>query len=181
MKMLVCLLTCSFLTYTVPACTQNAATATSPKPDTMAVEVLNRDQVEKIMPATVFFRGQTAMTQGRNSAGIRLKGGKLVLAAMVDTSGYSSGIAERYQAYLITEVGLRVGGKALGPGAYGFGFVSKDRMVVMDVGGNEILNAGTVRNEALKRPVPLQIVSEGGEYRLYLGRSFVTLAPEAGK
>ena len=186
MRTLVCVLACSFLAcslqpYSVAACTQDAATATAPKPNATAVEVMNRDQAEKIMPATVFFRGQTATTQGRNSAGLRLQGGKLVLAALVDASGYSSGIAERYQGYLLTEVDLRVGKKVLAPGAYGFGFVAQDRMVVMDLGGNEILDAGTARDETLKRPVPLQIVSEGGEYRLYLGRSFVTLAPEAGK
>ena len=143
--------------------------------------VLNRGQAEKIMPISVFYRGQSESTQGRNSAGIRLEGGKLVLASLVDTSGYSSGIAERYQAYLLTEVRLKVGDKVLPPGAYGFGFIANDRMVVMDIGANEMINVATRRNDALKRPAPLQILNEEGAYRLYLGRSYVTLAPEAEK
>ena len=130
------------------------------------------------MPASVFFRGQTATTQGRNAAGIRLDGGKVVVAAIVDTGGYSTGVAQRYQAYLITEVKLRVGDKTLVPGTYGFGFVAPEQVLVMDVGDNEILRTGTTRNAGMKRPVPLQILRENGEYRLYLGRSYVTVSPE---
>ncbi len=156
-------------------------TAGGPVKSGPTVEILGRDQAEKIMPATVFFRGQTATTQGRNSAGLRVTGGKLVLAALVDSSGYSSGIAERYQAYLISEVYLRVDGKVLAPGSYAFGFLSGDHMVVMDVGGNEIADVRTIRQEGMKRPVPLQIVADNGEYRLYLGRTYVTLLPEENK
>jgi len=46
-----------------------------------------------------------------------------VLAGLVDTSGYSTGVASKYQGYLITEVPLKIGGKRLPAGAYGFGFL----------------------------------------------------------
>ncbi len=141
---------------------------------------LTRDQAAAILPPNVFYRGQSASIQGRNSAGIKLPNGKLVLAAMVDTGGYSTAIQQTYQAYLITEVSLSFGGKTLPPGAYGFGFVGGDRAVVMDIGGNEILQASTTRDDALARPNPLQILADTanpGHYRLYLGRSFVVLTP----
>lgn len=141
-------------------------------------QILHRDEAEKIMPATVFFRGQTATTEGRNSAGLRLAGGALVLVALVDASGYSSGVAERYQGYLLTEVALRVGDSMLAAGAYGFGFLSGDRMVVMDLGGHDVLSTSTTRNSAMRRPEPLQIVNEGGQLHLYLGRSYVAIAPQ---
>ena len=143
--------------------------------------VLSRDEAEKLMPASVFYRGQTATTQGRNAAGFRVESGKVVVAAIVDTGGYSTGVAQRYQAYLITEVRLRVGNKTLVPGSYGFGFVAPEQLLVMDIGDNEILRSTTTRNEAMKRPVPLQILSENGEYRLYLGRSYVTVTPDGEK
>ena len=61
------------------------------------------------MPAQVFFRGQSATVQMRNSGGIRYADGMFTIMALVDTSGYSSGIQQKYQAYLITEVPLQVG------------------------------------------------------------------------
>ena len=143
-----------------------------------SVTVLNREQASAILPGSVFFRGQTASMQTRNSAGVRLPSGKLVLAAMVDTSGYSSALQETYQAYLLTEVRLDIGGQTLPPGAYGFGFIAGNKMVVMDIGGNEILRATTTRDEALARPTPLQIVADGqARARLYLGRSYVLVTP----
>ena len=141
--------------------------------------VLTRDQATPLMPATVFYAGQTAPVQARNSAGVRFPGGKLLLAAMVDTSGYSSGIQQSYQAYLITETPISLGDKTLQPGAYGFGFVAGDKMVVMDLGGGLLINTSTQRDSQMTRPTPLQIQSAPGaqgHYRLYLGRSFVEFA-----
>ncbi len=144
--------------------------------------LLTHEQAEAILPASVFYRGQSATIQGRNSAGIRLNGGRLVLAAIVDTGGYSTAVQQTYQAYLLTEVALKLGDKTLAPGAYGFGFVAGDRMVIMDVGANEILEAKTTRDAALARPKPLQLIADEtatGSYKLYLGRSFVELTPQA--
>jgi hypothetical protein len=167
---------CSFLAFYSVCIAFGAAFGQTPvsKPaDTPAV--LNRDQASTFLPPSVFFRGQSATIQARNSAGVRLEGGKLVLAAMVDTSGYSSAIQQTYQAYLITEVQLSISGQTLSPGAYGFGFVS-GTMVVMDLGGNEILRTATTRDTAIARPTPLQILSSNGSVRLYLGRDYVALA-----
>jgi hypothetical protein len=145
------------------------------------IVVLNHEQASAILPPAVFYRGQSASTQGRNSGGLKLPDGKLVLFTIVDTSGYSSSVQETYQAYLLTEVPLTIGGQMLQPGAYGFGFVAGDKMVIMDIGGNQILSEATMHDEGLKRPTPLQVLpdSSGGAYRLYLGRSFVTFSPAA--
>jgi hypothetical protein len=157
-----------------------APAAGSAASETAAPGILTREQAGAILPASVFYRGQSATIQARNSSGIRLAGGRLVLAAVVDTGGYSTAVQQTYQAYLITEVPLKLGEQVLAPGAYGFGFVAGDRMVVMDVGGNEILHAKTVHDAKLTRPNPLQIVADAGapgHYRLYLGRTYVSLAP----
>jgi hypothetical protein len=160
------------------------ASAAATQPATAAPGLLTREQAGAVMPATVFFRGQSASTQARNSAGLRLPGGKLILAALVDTSGYSSAVRESYQAYLLTEVPLHIGGKELAPGAYGFGFVasgsgSSDKFVALDIGGNVLFTVPTTRDTALTRPNPLQLVRDTapGSFRLYAGRSFVTLMP----
>lgn len=142
--------------------------------------VLKAADAANLMPAQVFFRGQSASVQMRNSGGIRYADGMFTLMALVDTSGYSSGIQQRYQAYLITEVPLELGdgaeAKRLAPGAYGVGFIQNDRFVVMDLGAHELLNVGTHHDAELHRPMPLQVLDANtpGTYRFYEGRSYVT-------
>jgi hypothetical protein len=97
-----------------------------------------------------------------------------VLAGLVDNSGYSTGIREKYQAYLITEASLQFGVQTLKPGAYGMGFIEGGKFVVLDLAANELLQAPSQKDTAMKRPVPLQVTAtESGKYRLYTGRDFV--------
>jgi hypothetical protein len=130
---------------------------------------------DKLFPDKVFFRGQSATVQGRNSGGVRYADGFLVLAALVDSSGYSSGLKEKYQGFLITELPLEIAGQTLKPGQYGFGFVEGNNFVVMDVAASDLLKVSSTKDPDLKRPVPLQIVaaSAAGKYRLYKGRDYV--------
>ena len=129
----------------------------------------------KVFPDKVFFRGQVAGVQARNTGGVRYADEFLVMAGLVDNSGYSSGLKEKYQGYLITEVPVQVGGQTLRPGAYGFGFIEGDKLVVMDLGGNDVLQVSSTKDADIKRPVPLQMVagSSAGNYRLYKGRDYV--------
>ncbi len=93
------------------------------------------DITGKIFPDQVFFRGQVAPVQMRNTGGIRFGDDFYVLAGLVDNSGYSTSIRQKYQGYLITEVTLEMGGQKLAPGAYGVGFIAGNRFVVMVLGG----------------------------------------------
>ena len=141
--------------------------------------VLDRQQAAALLPSSVYYKGQSAPVQARNSAGIRFPGDKLALTALVDNSGYSSAVQQTYQGYLLNETRLKIGDKILAPGAYGFGFIAGDRVVVMDIAGNEILRASTTRDEQMARPNPLQILPDAsapGHYRLYLGRSYAILS-----
>jgi hypothetical protein len=129
----------------------------------------------KLFPDKVFFRGQVASVQARNSGGVRFSDDLLVMAGLVDASGYASGIKEKYQGYLITEVPLDINGQSLKPGAYGFGFIENDKLVVMDLGANDLFRVSSKKDADLKRPVPLQFVAGpgAGVYRLYKGRDYV--------
>ncbi|HXX16448.1 MAG TPA: hypothetical protein VEJ47_16225 [Candidatus Eremiobacteraceae bacterium] len=139
--------------------------------------VLKAAETGKLFPEKVFFRGQSATVQARNSSGVRYDDGFVVMAALVDSSGYSSGLKEKYQGYLINEVPVEIGGQTLKPGQYGFGFVEGNKFVVMDVGANEVLQANSTKDTEMKRPVPLQIVSTApGKYKLYKGRDYVEFA-----
>src|SRR5499425_302238 len=77
----------------------------------------------KLFPEAVFFRGRSAPVQMRNTGGVHFADDLYMLAGMVDNSGYSSGIRQKYQAYLLTEVPLQIGSQTIKPGAYGFGFL----------------------------------------------------------
>src|SRR5258706_12195358 len=68
------------------------------------------DVGNKLLPEKVFFRGQIAPVQARNTGGVRYADGFLVFAGLVDSSGYSTSIREKYQAYLINEVPVEIGG-----------------------------------------------------------------------
>ena len=77
--------------------------------------VLSSDELKKAVPAEYFFRGQKAPVQLRNAVGFQLADGKMMLAALVDASGYSTAIQQKYQGMLITETKLNIGGSELAP------------------------------------------------------------------
>jgi len=134
------------------------------------------DITSKIFPEQVFFRGQVAPVQMRNTGGVRFSDDMFVLAGMVDSSGYSTAIRQKYQAYFISEVPLEISGQKLPPGAYGIGFISGEKFILMDLGAHDLFEVDSSKDSEMKRPVPLQVVSSGGKYRLYAGRSFVEFA-----
>jgi len=138
--------------------------------------VLPAAEATKLLPASVYFKGQSATTQLRNSGGIKFADGFYTLAVMVDTSGYSSDVQQKYQAYFITEIPIKIEGHELAAGIYGAGFVSGDKFVVMDVGAHDLFTVDSHTDAELKRPMPLKVMAANGGFRFYEGRKFVTLA-----
>jgi hypothetical protein len=137
-------------------------------------QVLTGEQVKKIAPSTYYFAGQSAATQVRNTAGLKNSAGKVVLAGLVDTSGYSTAIQEKYQGFLISETKLSFDGATLDPGEYGFGF-KNGKFLVMNVAATDLFSIGSKDDDQLKHPVPLKIEKDGDGYRLYAGRKFVVV------
>lgn len=150
------------------------------KSSTAATTILNPAAAAKLAPATVFFRGQSASMQLRNTFGLRTASGAIVLIGLVDSSGYSTGLQQKYQGYILTEVPLDFAGKKLAPGAYGFGFLASNHFAIMNLAAQDILGAPWSADAALNRPRPLQIVqgTQPNAFRLYVGRKFVNFIPE---
>ena len=140
--------------------------------------VLSSDEVKKAVPTEYFFRGQKALVQVRNAVGFQLADTKMMLAALVDASGYSTAIQQKYQGMLITETKINIGGSELSPGQYGFGFTADGKFVVMDVANNDVLSASTQTDSALQRAVPLKLVEDGAGYKLYAGKKWVGIKAE---
>jgi len=149
--------------------------AGSPPAEGKEVVLKAADITNKIFPERVFFRGQTAPAQMRNTGGVHFADDFYVLAGLVDNSGYSTGIREKYQAYFLNEVTLEIDGQTLKPGAYGVGFIEGGKFVVMDLAANDLFRAPSQRDSEIKRPVPLQVLAGAnpGTYRLYVGRDYV--------
>lgn len=162
------LLLCALAAFSLPART-NAADASA--------AVLKAGDTTNLIPATVFFRGQVATVQARNSGGVKLADGMFVLCALVDTSGYSTAVQQKYQAYFITEVSLHINGQTLKPGAYGVGFIG-NRFLVMDLGAHDLFTVDSKHDTELKRPTPLQVLDDttANEYRLYINRNYVVFS-----
>lgn len=157
----------ALLVMTLPAASQQ-----------VSKHILNAEEVKKTVPTEYFYRGQKAPVQLRNAVGFQLPDGKMTLAALVDASGYSTAIQQKYQGLLITETKLEIGGTALPPGQYGFGFTSEGKFLVMDVGNNDVLSASSQMDSALERPVPLKLVEDGAGYRLYAGKKWIGIKTE---
>jgi hypothetical protein len=156
----------------------------TPAPMAQATTEATQDVVLKaaeitpgLFPDKVFFRGKTAAAQLRNAGGVHFADGMYFLAALVDNSGYSTAIREKYQAYILSEVPVELAGTKLSAGAYGVGWLKDGKFVVMDLGAHDIFTVDSKHDDGLKHPVPLQVVAGGaaGTYLLYSGRDSVEL------
>src|SRR4030081_1621552 len=103
--------------------------------------LLSGDELKKAVPAEYFFRGQKAPTQVRNSVGFQLADGKMTLAALVDASGYSTPIQQKYQGLLITEAKLNIGGTALQPGQYVLSHAADVKFLFKNLDNEDVLSA----------------------------------------
>src|SRR4051812_9343124 len=126
--------------------------------------LLTSEELHKAIPAEYFYRGQKAPVQLRNSGGFQLADGKMTLAALVDASGYSTSIQQKYQGLLITESKVTIGGAELPPGQYGFGFTADGKFVVMNVTNDDVLSVPSVAFPAMQHAVPLKMEVDGSGY-----------------
>jgi hypothetical protein len=129
-----------------------------------------------------YLEGNSIPTQKRNAAMIKAADGKRMVFALLDTSGYGADVQAKYVAMAIVEKKASLGGTAVGAGAYGLGLEKATRpgekpakLHVYDVGGQKVGEATAQYDAKLAQPVPLQVVTEGGKAKLYLGRYWVEI------
>lgn len=156
---------------------QNASTTASQS--ARKTGVLPSSEVEKMLPGTVYFQGRTAPLQIRNAGAVRFNNGSIVFASLVDAAGYASAIRDKYQLYLVAETRVRLADKELPAGAYGCGLLADGSLIVMDIGGHDLMSVPTNIDSGMKRARPLQVIAEKDSYRLYLGRRYLTFSSNA--
>lgn len=134
--------------------------------------VVTPADTQKLSPHDFFYAGRTAGVQMRNTAAAKSAAGKVAVAGLVDTSGYSSQVAEKFQGFLMSETPITLGGKKLGIGAYGIGLVGTE-LIVTDLSGATVLAVPVKTDAELKRPVPIKFALAGNALRLYLGKKYL--------
>ena len=124
-----------------------------------------------------YLEGNAIPTQKRNTVVLKGADGKRMVFGLLDTSGYSAEIQQKYAGMMIVERKVTVGGAAVGTGAYGFGLQKPTpaegpgKLMVYDVAGAKVGEMAAQYDAALAQPVPLQVVNG----RLYVGRHWVEI------
>ena len=138
--------------------------------------ILTGTELTRVVPSSFYFQGLSAPTQMRNSAAARFGTTRFVIAGLVDTSGYSADVREKYVGFLITDSEITLNGTSLPAGAYGFGFATQGKMTVMDLAGKDLLSVDITNDKELRRPRPLMMAADPGGVRLYNSRNYVVIA-----
>ena len=162
------------LAFCIPATSKAQSAAAGSSSEGKDTVLKAADITTKLFPPEVFYQGKTAPAELRNTGGVHFADGTYFLAGLVDNSGYSTSVREKYQAYLLVEVPVEVGGQLLKAGAYGGGFVGGN-FVITDLGAHDLFQVPAKHDADIKRPVPLQVTADAaaGTYRLYRGRDYV--------
>src|SRR5947207_11620057 len=83
---------------------------------TTGVVLVSEQRLQQLLPATVFIDGENVPTQQRNAALVQLPNGKILLASLIDTAGYSSAYQEKYAGVLLSQSRFTLGNKNLDAG-----------------------------------------------------------------
>ena len=146
-------------------------------------EPVTADAFNKAVPADFYLEGNRIPVEKRNASVLKNAAGKQVVMAILDTSGYSSQIQQKYQGMMITETKLAVCGTTLGVGSYGFGLErpaatsnADATFKVYDQAGDKLAECGAKKDDSVKQPRPLSVVTpKAGAAKLYLGKYAVEI------
>jgi len=138
----------------------------------------------KIVPKDFVLEENAIPTQKRNSALVLTPSGSRLVVGLLDTSGYSSQVQEKYLGMLIAEGSLDVCGHSVAIGSYGFGLTKSpggsegqaSQFMLYNQDGQKVTECSAKWDAKIKRPRPLQVVVEGSSTaRLYVGRNWIEL------
>jgi hypothetical protein len=143
-----------------------------------AFEVVTGKAFDSALPKDFYLEGNAIPTQKRNAALVKTPAGARVLWALIDTTGYSSQIQQKYEGMIISEGPLTVCGIKVGVGSFGFGHTKPPatsnedmKFFVYDQAGGKVGECAAKKDAGMAQPKPLQVVVGPGQpAKLYLGR-----------
>lgn len=140
------------------------------------IKVVTGKAFDSGLPRDFYLEGNAIPVEKRNAALVTTAEGKRVFFGLLDTSGYSSQVQEKYSGMIISEGRFSLCGIPVGVGSFGFGIKkpavnSKGRAMffLYNQAGTRVGACSTEPDEKLKTPTPLQVVVSP-ESALYLGR-----------
>jgi hypothetical protein len=106
-----------------------------------------------------------------------------VVLGLLDTSGYSSQIQQKYTGMLITETRISVCGNDLGVGSYGFGLEHPSATSNADApfriynqAGEKVGECAAKKDDSIKQPKPLAVATaKGGPARVNFGKYVIEI------
>ncbi len=142
-----------------------------------AFEQVSGKDFESAIPNDFYLEGNRIPVERRNAALLKTPAGARLVLALIDTTGYSSQVQQKYMGMLITEGKVSVCDVPLSVGSYGFGLEKPaGKFLLYNQAGEKVGDCVAKRDSAVKQPKPLNIViSKGAGARLYLNRYFVEL------
>ena len=141
------------------------------------------DAFNRAVPTDFYLVGEHIPVEKRNAAVLKdAKGARLVLA-LIDTSGYTSQIQQKYLGMLITETKISVCGNAIGVGSYGFGLerpaaTSKADALfrIYNQAGEKVGECAAKKDDSVKQAKPLTVNTAKGEpAKIYFGKYFIEI------
>jgi hypothetical protein len=146
-------------------------------------EQMSGKAFESAIPNDFYLEGNRIPVEKRNAALLKTPAGARLIFALIDTTGYSSQIKQKYIGMVITEGSVSVCSVPLTVGSYGFGLEkpaatsSEDaKFFLYNQAGEKVGDCAAKKDSAVKQPKPLNIVlSKEAGARLYLGRYFLAL------
>jgi len=138
---------------------------------------------ESAIPNDFYLEGNRFPVEKRNAALLKTPAGARLILALVDTTGYSSQVKQKYIGMVITEGKVSMCNVPLSVGSYGFGLekpaptsTEDAKFFLYNQAGQEVGECGAKKDSAVKQPKPLNIVlSKEAGARLYLNRYFLDL------
>lgn len=155
----------------------------SPVSAQSSFKVEKGEAFNKIVPHNFVLEENAIPVEKRNSVLIITPSGARMVAGLLDTSGYTSQVQQKYLGMFITEGNVEVGGHRVAVGSYGFGLVKAPgdsqgkaaKFILYNQAGHRVAECTAKWDSKLRTPLPLQVVASAGTARLYIGRNWVEL------
>ena len=146
-------------------------------------EPVTADAFNRAVPTDFYLEGNHIPVEKRNAAVLKNAQGARVVLALVDTTGYTSQIQQKYAGMLITETKISVCGNALGVGSYGFGLerpagagTADAPFRIYNQAGEKVGECTAKKDDSVKQPKPLATTTaKGGPTKLYLGKYVIEI------
>jgi hypothetical protein len=140
-------------------------------------------EFDTAMPKDFYLEGNAIPTEKRNAALLKTPAGARVLFALIDTTGYSSRIQQKYEGMLITEGKISLCGTVVPVGSYGFGLAkpappsdADAKFFLYNQAGTKVAECAAKKDSQMQHPSPLQVVlAKAPPARLYLTRYWLEI------